>query len=385
MEIKGKQAAVLRMDGTFERVSDKGYHIGDTIDVRSDSSKIVAFSNRATRFIAAAAAVLLIVSGGIGYNTMAVQAYSYVSVDVNPSIEYAVNRLNKVVDVEALNEDAEEVVSSLKTAGVKNKSLAEAMEMTGEILDASGYISEDEDYILVNVTGGDEKHKAFLEKEALAASETFKRGEDVFEISETTKEEWREAREHNMSAGRYKEAKLIWEASDEPSGFMDEHLDEFRNAPIKEMFERSGRIPGELSHEVNGGQLEPANLKENEDFGNRDEMEGQSITIERPVENEEVVPEMHETMPQEQKMDNDMQNPPAKPNGQSDPGMQESNNPPMQEPVNGNAAPPIMDENRQDHQIGHPPAGNDMPGDQIPKTDQPPMNEQPQSVPMTEQ
>ena len=245
VEIKGKQAAVLKTDGTFDKIPNKGYQVGDTIEVGSNSSRIIAFSNRATRLIAAAAAVLLLVSGGVGYNTMAVQAYSYVSVDVNPSIEYAVNRLNRVVDVEALNEDAASIVSELKAEGIKNKTLSEAMEMTGDLLNDSGYISEEEDYILVNVTGGDEKHKAALEQQAQAASEKFRRGDDVFEISESTREERMTAREHNMSAGRFMEAKRIFEADGEPGGMSEERFKEFRDAPVRELFERSGRMPAE--------------------------------------------------------------------------------------------------------------------------------------------
>lgn len=244
VEIKGKQAAVLKTDGTFDKIPNKGYQVGDTIEVGSNS-RIIAFSNRATRLVAAAAAVLLLVSGGVGYNTMAVQAYSYVSVDVNPSIEYAVNRLNRVVDVEALNEDAASIVSELKAEGIKNKTLSEAMEMTGDLLNDSGYISEEEDYILVNVTGGDEKHKAALEQQAQAASEKFRRGDDVFEISESTREERMTAREHNMSAGRFMEAKRIFEADGEPGAMSEERFKEFRDAPVRELFERSGRMPAE--------------------------------------------------------------------------------------------------------------------------------------------
>ena len=40
VEIKGKQAAVLKTDGTFEKIPNKGYQVGDTIETGNNSGRM---------------------------------------------------------------------------------------------------------------------------------------------------------------------------------------------------------------------------------------------------------------------------------------------------------------------------------------------------------
>ena len=51
---------------------------------------------------------------------------SYISIDINPSIELAVNRFNRVIDVTASNQDADEIVDSVD---LKNEIYTDALEM----------------------------------------------------------------------------------------------------------------------------------------------------------------------------------------------------------------------------------------------------------------
>lgn len=64
---------------------------------------------RHRRYIIAAAAVLLLCTTGV-YSYNNVVASSYVSLDADTSIEYTLNRKNQVLDVTALNEEAEKIV-----------------------------------------------------------------------------------------------------------------------------------------------------------------------------------------------------------------------------------------------------------------------------------
>nr|MCR5452304.1 hypothetical protein [Lachnospiraceae bacterium] len=92
-------SALLLEDGTTEYRKTNA-EIGSRINVEdtAGSKKI----SKLSKWAATAAAAAVMVLGG-GYYTTAM-AVSYVSVDVNPSIEYSLNRLDHVIEARALNE-----------------------------------------------------------------------------------------------------------------------------------------------------------------------------------------------------------------------------------------------------------------------------------------
>lgn len=64
--------------------------------------------------------------------------YSYVSLDVNPSIEYTLNRFDRVIDVEAVNDDGQAI---LENAGeFKNLTIEDAITKTVDELVEEGYL-----------------------------------------------------------------------------------------------------------------------------------------------------------------------------------------------------------------------------------------------------
>ena len=99
--------------------------------------------------MAAAAAVLLLLGGGIVYAL----PDAYVSLDVNPSIEYTVNRFDRVLRVRPVNEDAAAIVASL--ARTRNVTIGEALTQSVSVLSTSHYL-EDEDgtVLLLSVASG---------------------------------------------------------------------------------------------------------------------------------------------------------------------------------------------------------------------------------------
>lgn len=65
----------------------------------------------------AAACMLLLLTTGIGGYLWSQEAVSYVSIDVNPSIELALNRFDRVVSVKAYNAEGVEVLKDLSLKG----------------------------------------------------------------------------------------------------------------------------------------------------------------------------------------------------------------------------------------------------------------------------
>ncbi len=114
--------------------------------------------------IAAAAVICIGLAGGAFayYNT----PVSYLSVDINPSLELGINGIGKVVKTEAFNEDGQKI---LESAAVKNRSVKEAVSELIRTASEKGYIAADGSTV-VSVTAES--------KDSEAAEKLRKEGED---------------------------------------------------------------------------------------------------------------------------------------------------------------------------------------------------------------
>ncbi len=100
--------------------------------------------------------------------------YNAVQVDMNPSVEFIVDRNNKVVSVTALNDDGAVIISGEAFVG---KTAEEAVELfvnvsaeTGYILQGNAKYSKEE--LTVSVSGNEEAAKALYDSIATKVSET---------------------------------------------------------------------------------------------------------------------------------------------------------------------------------------------------------------------
>lgn len=73
----------------------------------------------AFRWAVAAACIALLLTVGIGGYAWIQMPVSYVSIDVNPSIEFALNRFDRVMSVTAYNEEGAEIIEDLSLEGKK--------------------------------------------------------------------------------------------------------------------------------------------------------------------------------------------------------------------------------------------------------------------------
>ncbi|TQI66837.1 anti-sigma factor domain-containing protein [Clostridium sp. KNHs216] len=154
VEIREPYAAALTDDGCIIKVKNREYAIGQEIEMKRRGlrkpGKIAALAS------AAAAVVIVSGAGAWAYCT----PYSYVSLDVNPSIEYSVNRFNRVLSVGAVNGDGEEIIKKLD---LKNKTIDEAIRDTVGEIGRTGYFSaEDPDEILIAASCENEQNSKKL-------------------------------------------------------------------------------------------------------------------------------------------------------------------------------------------------------------------------------
>lgn len=147
VECSNGAAVALCDDGTFRKLKNKSYSIGQELLIKQRRS-----SNRMVQklSICASLALVLLSFAGIGSHSY-VEPYSYVSLDINPSIEYALNRYDKVISVAGINTEGQQVVSSIES-DIKNQNITTALGVTIGQLEKDHYINQEGyNHVIVSV------------------------------------------------------------------------------------------------------------------------------------------------------------------------------------------------------------------------------------------
>ena len=201
LEIRGKEAVVLKEDGTIEKII-RDCQIGDEI-VINEKAKIVKITKR---YIAVAASfVIAIILGFSGYAYAAPE--SYVTMDANLSFEFALNAFDEVVSMKALSQDGEKIVNDYNNKVSFHPSLNEAITVTSELLYDNNYLSTDKsDNIIISAVSTDnQKSLALSETAKTAFNEVENKYGNINEIATTigTQETRSQAISAGVSTGRY--------------------------------------------------------------------------------------------------------------------------------------------------------------------------------------
>lgn len=125
--------------------------------------------------------LLILLLGFLAYAFLYSPNYNYVTIDINPSVELVLNSKDEVVDVIALNEDANILLVDLDLKGL---TLEEA---TTILLDYSmeiGYIDElgDENTILITSYCDDEEERVRLENLVVSKFESYFEKKDIYPL-----------------------------------------------------------------------------------------------------------------------------------------------------------------------------------------------------------
>lgn len=211
LEIKEKWAAVLCEDGVIRKVKKGNFKVGDSFDFEAENhKKVVSIGSLRRNMVGSAAALFLIVAGVAGtYSYNNVLACSYVSLDINPSIEYTLNRQDKVVAVKGLNNDGQKIADELLS--VRKVTLKEALQETKQLLTKKNYLkSGSSEDVLIDISANNSARKDTLKKEALSVFDTEQtKGELNLVLTESDLKEHERASSLGISTGEYKQIQYI--------------------------------------------------------------------------------------------------------------------------------------------------------------------------------
>ena len=255
LEIKENWAAVLCEDVVVRKIKKCKISVGDSLDISPESRGKILSLGSFRRYLAGSAAALFLLTAGAGgvysYNT--VWACSYVSLDINPSIEYTLNRQNYVIKVKGLNEEGQGIVDELMKTSLHHATLEEALEQTKLILSQKKYLNSDAgEYVLINVSASNDKRMNILQKEALSAFSTEQtQGKLNLVLTGSTLKEHKTASSLGISTGTYQQIQYIKaksqkdgnESSTDAKTFAIQPADivKYKNYTVSELLESSGQ------------------------------------------------------------------------------------------------------------------------------------------------
>lgn len=137
METKNGRAVLLTKGGEFVNVKNKGYSVGDKVNIILNTGRLCAM-----------AASLLVACAGIGSYFIPT---GYVSVDINPSLMMTLNPYNRVIDVQTFNDDARILLSK---TDIKGKGAEESIEILIKASEEIGYINDNNRDVILEIVPG---------------------------------------------------------------------------------------------------------------------------------------------------------------------------------------------------------------------------------------
>ncbi len=239
LETNDKKAAVLFDNGSISTIKNNQYEIGQVINMNNKFNFIAKAGS-------IAAALVITTATGYAYTTPS----TYVSLDVNPSIEYKLNAFDRVISVVAVNEDGEKIVNELD---VNNEKIQKAILKTVEKLKAEGILT-DEDYsgIVIAVSNKSEEKSEKSVDDETDVNEDEDEDKKVNEVEEDEdeneensdieisveavgKERVEEARKLNVTPGKLNLVQKLIASTDEFNDIDEEQLNELLNLSVKEI------------------------------------------------------------------------------------------------------------------------------------------------------
>lgn len=242
LEIHGKRAAALTDHGEFVTLKNAGFSAGDSVEIDRIAS---IRPRRILPFAASIAAAFVILIGGMA--TLYLTPYSLVSLDVNPSIEYTLNRFDKVLSLSGVNRDGTELVARLDVDSLKFRSIDLAVTRTLDQLRNSSYLAADGgNYVVLAASAKNELHAEVI-AESLSARLV---GQADLTVESTAVSQAQTDAAHALgtTAGKLYVVEQLGQLMDEDDDFEeDEWLDRSVSDIIGEYERRGGKLPGQLT------------------------------------------------------------------------------------------------------------------------------------------
>lgn len=202
---------------------------------------------RPLRLAGVLTAFLILTAGIFGYRGFYSSAAAYVSLDVNPSVELTLNRMDRVVNAAAYNTEGEALLQGVRIIGMPYEKAVSSLLAEMKV---QGYFADDARVTMTVQTSDSSKERALCDTLRQAAG-----GAEVFPITQEVHEN---ARGNHMSAAKYLAIQELMQVDDTAT------LEECSDATLHQIRQRtracreghpdSGEPSGKENHKNRKGQ-----------------------------------------------------------------------------------------------------------------------------------
>ena len=223
----GLDMSHVKKDDILAKAKQEMYFNTNTAeDKKKKSSFPLLFAKkRLVPILAGAALALTLFIGMIGlYN----ENFQTVYIDINPSVALKLNRFERVIDVEFLNDDAKTLLSDTKLVGLNAQN---ALKTVIEACDSAGYVNDDSE-IYISASSKEEKDaEKLLQKLKGHAESMNKEQNETYAVNtyNAKKSEGKDFEKESLSPAKYK---LIHEIIDEDGRY---ELEDLKHKPMNEL------------------------------------------------------------------------------------------------------------------------------------------------------
>ena len=211
-ESGGLDMSHVKKDDILAKAKQEMYFGASVADQKKEKRSSSLFSKkRFIPIIAGAALAFTICIGMIGlYN----ENFQTIYIDVNPSVALKLNRFDRVIGVEFLNDDAKNLLSDVKLVGADATA---AVQTVISACDSAGYVKEDSQ-IYISASAKEEQKSEKLLKKLKGSTENMRdEQKDSYSVNtyNAKKGEKKEFEKESLSPAKYNIIKEIIEEEDD--------------------------------------------------------------------------------------------------------------------------------------------------------------------------
>lgn len=252
MEAKGKKGVLMTADGRFiqVRLPNNSVALGEEI-----SAPIWQHNNWFKHSFIAAAVLLMFLLPG--YHLFSKQAIAYVALDINPSIELAVDKNTNIIKAQGLNEDGVKIISQAQVTGMN---LYQGLPLIVQQAIKDGYLAKEQENVVLSTitlvknqptTAPISKHKV-----EVAINEPMQRAQNISAnviMEQSDMEKRGNAQKMGLSTGKY----ILYQTAQQQGCKVT--IEDAKNQSVQQLI--SQLPPGQLKKVNSTKQLPPGQVK----------------------------------------------------------------------------------------------------------------------------
>ena len=211
-ECDGLDMSHVKKDDVLAKAKQEMYFNTESSENQKKKSSFpLLFTKK--RFILLLSGLALVFTFCIGMLGLYYENFQTIYIDVNPSVALKLNRFERVIGVEYLNEDAKNLLSDTKLIGCNAQ---DALEMVIKACDSAGYVQSDSQ-IYISASSKEEKNaEKLLQKLKGHAENISKEQNETYAVNtyNAKKNEKKDFEKESLSPAKYNVIKEIIEEDD---------------------------------------------------------------------------------------------------------------------------------------------------------------------------